>query len=168
MEHILATCKAIARDTTWKLANEIWKKRHPTKIPVRLGDILGCGLADFKTNGKPDKGKNRLYRILVSETAYLIWKMRNERRIRDGDDPNKEHQVNEITNRWSHAINKRLTIDRTLTNIERFGKKAINERLVKNTWKNCLKNEELLHTNWTNLRGVLVGIAVTSPPGRVR
>jgi len=168
MEHILTTCKANARETAWKLANETWRKRHPSEIPVRLGDILGCGMATFKTNGKPDKGKNRLYRILVSETAYLIWRMRNERRIQDGDEPNKDHQVNEIANRWSHAINKRLTIDRTLTNTERFGKKAMSEKTVKNTWRNCLNNEDYLPTNWTKLRGVLVGIAVTSPTGQVR
>ena len=52
---------------------------------MRLGDVLGCGLAKFAKNGKPDKGKTWLYRILTLETAYLIWKMCNKRRIRDGD-----------------------------------------------------------------------------------
>jgi len=168
MEHILISCKANARKIAWNLANEIWEKRHPIKIPMRLGDILGCGLASFKTDGKPDVGKNRLYRILVSETAYLIWRLRNERRIRENDDPDREHQENEITNRWTHAINKRLTIDRASTNIGRFGKRALSEKIVKRTWRNCLENEESLPSNWMNLKGVLVGIASTSPSGHVR
>ena len=39
-----------------------------------LGDILGCGLANFQRKGKPDTGKNRLYCIIMSETVFLIWK----------------------------------------------------------------------------------------------
>ena len=82
-------------------------------LPSRLGDILGCGLVNLKKEGKPDKGKNRSRRILMSETGYLIWKMRNERRIRDGDDQTGD-TINEATCRWNYALNKRLTIDRAL------------------------------------------------------
>ena len=78
MDHTLSRCKATARGTAWKLANEVWQRRHPTEIPSTMGGILGCGLAKFERNGRPDTGKNRLYRILVSETAFLIWKLRNE------------------------------------------------------------------------------------------
>ena len=85
MEHILSTCRSTARSTAWRLANELWSKRNNSPLPSNLGDILGCGLANFQTIGKPDTGKNRLYRIIVSETAFLIWKLRNERRIRDDD-----------------------------------------------------------------------------------
>ena len=168
MEHILTKCKAKARTTAWKLANELWKQRHTSPLPNRIGDILGCGLATFKTKDKMDKGKNRLYRILISETAFLIWKMRNKRRIRDEDTPGREHSESETYNRWKHAINKRLTIDRALTNKERFRKKAINEKLVKATWRNCLQNEEDLPANWSSLKGVLVGIRVRRPVGHVR
>ena len=129
-------------------------------LPARLGDILGCGLANFKSNDKPDRGKNRLYRILMSETAYLIWKMRNERRIRDSDNTAAD-STNETVNRWTHAINKRLTIDRALTDSTKFRKKAIDEKLVKATWKNCLNNEESLPDDWHKLKGVLVGISQT-------
>jgi hypothetical protein len=97
MDHILTKCKIPTRQRAWDLANTVWPKRHDTPIPENLGDIIGCGLAKFKSNNKPDKGKNRLYRILVSETAYIIWKTRNERRIRDGDghSPNgsRDHQT---------------------------------------------------------------------------
>lgn len=168
MDHILTTCAARSRETAWRLANELWRNRSDEPLPTRLGDIIGCGLAEFTKNGKPDKGKNRLYRIIVSETAYLIWKMRNERRIRDEDSPENDSTESETINRWTYALNKRLTIDRTLTNSLRFGKNSIDEKLVKRTWKGCLKDEDNLPTNWYKLKGVLVGISSARPPGRNR
>lgn len=79
MTHIILSCRvAAAQETAWKLAGKIWARRS---------SVLGCGLAAFEPEGKPDKGKNRLYRILGSETAHLVWKLRNEMRIRDGEGP---------------------------------------------------------------------------------
>ena len=161
MNHILVDCTARPREQAWELANKVWGNRNETPLPSRLGDILGCGLASFKRGNRPDRGKNRLYRILVSETAYLIWKMRNERRIRD-----HEATDSEVRNRWTKAINKRLTIDRALTNSTRFGKRALDKKLVKSTWRNCLNREEELPENWTSIMGVLVGISTSRPPGR--
>ena len=164
MEHILTRCKAEPREVAWNLANELWRRRSNTPLPTRLGDIIGCGLANFKTDEKPDRGKNRLYRILVSETAYLIWKMRNERRIRDED--HVTSSASETRNRWVHALNKRLTIDRALTNDWRFGKRALDKQLIKYTWKGCIENEEDLPNNWVHAMGVLVSISTTCPSGR--
>lgn len=132
-------------------------------LPSRLGEILGCSLVNLKKEGKPDKGKNRLYRILMSETAYLIWKMRNERRTRDGDDQTGD-TINETTRRWNYTSNKRLTIDRALTDSTRFQKKALDDKLVKATWRKCLENEADILDDWFKLRGILVGIA--EAPGK--
>ena len=168
MEHILTTYNARPREYAWSLANKLWRRRDKNPIPTRLGDIIGCGLAGFSKNGKPVAGKNRLYRILVSETAYLIWKMRNERRIRDNDPTECTTTDSEIYNRWTHTINKRLTTDRALTNGTRFKKRAMDAKLVQKTWRGCLKNEEDLPTDWYRLKGVLVGIASTRPQRRDR
>jgi len=168
MDHILTKCTSRPRKILWELANELWSKRSNTPLSTQLGDIIGCGLAEFTHNNKPDQGKNRLYRIIMSETAYLTWKIRNERRIRDGDEPQTPTTDSEITNRWTNAINKRLTIDRALTNNIRFGKNAIKPEVVTNTWIGCLKNEDDLPTDWYKLKGVLVGIASTRPRGRNR
>ena len=81
MDHILTKCLAGTQTKTWQLANKMWARRHGTDLPSTLGGVLGCRLAAFSTGGKPDRGKNRLYRILMLEAAYLIWKLRNERRI---------------------------------------------------------------------------------------
>jgi len=80
--------------------------------------------------------------------AYLIWKLRNERRIRDEDSQEHNNITDETTKRWVNVINKRLTIDQHLTNDKRFGKRAIKSKLVKDTWSNCLNNEEGLPNDW--------------------
>ena len=163
MEHILTKCEAGTRKEAWRLANSLWAKRHPSAMPNTLGGVLGCGLASFKTReGKPDTGKNRLYRIVVSETAYLIWKLRNERRIQD--DEGLVQSTNEVI-RWTNTLNKRLTIDRMLTNKAQFRKNTLDGGLVKSTWRNCLRDEEDLPTDWPTARGVLVGMSVPHPPG---
>ena len=126
---------------------------------------MGCGLAAFSTRGKPDRGKNRLYRILVLEVAYLIWKLRNERRIRDNK--GQVQADDEVTTRWTNTLNKRLTTDRMLTNEARFQKNALEAAAIKGTWRNCLKDEEELPAHWPKARGVLVGILVTRPLGCV-
>ena len=98
------------------------------------------------------------------EMAYIIWKLRNERRIRDGEGPVQTDE--EVTTRWTNTLNKRLTIDRMLTNEVRFTKNALKSSLVKNTWNHCLREEESLPANWPTSKGVLVGISVARPPGR--
>jgi len=159
MEHILTSCTSRPRTLAWELANDVWSHRSKEPLPTRPGDILGCGLANFTKDNKPDRGKNRLYRIIMSETAYLIWKMRNERRIGREDAEDREVTDSEVRNRWIHAINRRLTIDRALTNKMRFGRHTLNGKLVKQTWFCCLKNEEELPDDWPRRRGVLVGIS---------
>jgi len=81
-----------------------WAKRDRNPIPHRLGDILGCGLANFTYNNRPDTGKNRLYGILVSEMAYLIiWKLRNERRIKHEDSMEHEISNTDVRNRCPYV-----------------------------------------------------------------
>ena len=121
-------------------------------------------MAAFKTKGRPDSGKNRLYRILVSETAYLIWKLRNKQRIRDED--GLVQLEREVLSRWKHSINKRITMDRMLTNTARFKKNALDDKLIRATWGGCLQDEEDLPEKWPTRKGVLVGILVACPPGR--
>ncbi|KAJ7655883.1 hypothetical protein B0H17DRAFT_956270, partial [Mycena rosella] len=77
LEHILLTCQRPGRKMIWKLAEELWLKKNPTWPELSIGNILGCGLASFTgADGKPFKGNERLYRILISESMCMIWKIR--------------------------------------------------------------------------------------------
>ncbi|KAJ7661175.1 hypothetical protein B0H17DRAFT_953751 [Mycena rosella] len=94
-----------------------------------------------------DVGTTRLFRILVSESAFLIWRLRCERVIQEKD----LASAREIHNRWLKTINNRLGLDG-------YGKKAIKKSLVLKTWQRVLKNERNLPKNWIWEAEVLVGI----------
>lgn len=169
MEHILTECDIPGQNIIWNLVEQLWLKASKSWPILRYGTILGCGLANFKdSRGQNIPGKNRLYKILVSESAYLIWKLRCERRISKQDDIEKYHPQHEIHNRWVHCINARLTLDCLMTNRLKYGKKALQPKLVLNTWDGLLMDNSNLQDDWIKQTGVLVGIGTLRPPGRNR
>ncbi|KIY51682.1 hypothetical protein FISHEDRAFT_36607, partial [Fistulina hepatica ATCC 64428] len=95
------------------------------------------------------KGMARLYKIIIIESAYLIWKLRCERRITNEDDEDKWQTLVEIENRWLAAINsRRLEIDRPLTNRNKYGRRALSKDTVLRTWCDTLLNEDQLPRDW--------------------
>ncbi|KAJ7475478.1 hypothetical protein B0H11DRAFT_1727382, partial [Mycena galericulata] len=165
LEHILLKCERPGQgELIWKLAEELWLQKNTHWPELSLGSILGCGLAsitDERGNYLP--GASRLYRILISESLYMIWKVRCDCVIRKGG---QSLSNSEIHNKWLHAINERLKVDRILTNHSRYGKSiSIKPILVLQTWSSTLKNEEDLPENWLKEPKVLVGIeSMRSPP----
>ena len=64
-----------------------------------LRQVLGCGLAKIQDQrGKMLKGSSRLFTIVVSESAYLIWRLRCEWRIESEENQSKIHTREEVTN----------------------------------------------------------------------
>lgn len=88
--------------------------------------------------------------------------------IKFNNKEDKIHSENEIRNRWISTINRRLKFDKILTNILRYGKRALKESLVLRTWSGVLLDEDDLPDNWIKHAGVLVGILPRRPPGRNR
>ena len=81
------------------------------------------------------RGPTRLFQILLSESAYLIWVLRCERVIQE-----KVLTERETNARWNRAINERLTIDKlTASKIVRNEKFT---KLIKETWDPALKKQE--------------------------
>jgi ribonuclease HI len=78
-----------------------------------------CSLGVFiDQRNKLNTSTVRLYRILISESAHLIWKLRCECVIGcDGEPPT----IKEVQNRWSKIMNERLEIDINLMNCLRYG-----------------------------------------------
>ncbi|KAG2738218.1 hypothetical protein P692DRAFT_20759351 [Suillus brevipes Sb2] len=170
MPHILLECeKSTAIVTVWKAASTLWNLREESWPTIKYGTILGSNLVKFKDEeGKNLPGKNRLFNIIVTESAHLLWKLRCERTIKFDNDAEKYHSEREIYNRWLSTMNRRLKLDRILTDKNKFGRKAIDEKLVLRTWSGTLDNEENLPDNWCRQSGVLVGMAPLRPPGRNR
>ncbi|PBK78778.1 hypothetical protein ARMSODRAFT_866108, partial [Armillaria solidipes] len=159
MEHILIDCRAPERQQIWDLARATWEQKSETWIVPSLGMTLSSCLPHVEKGSTATSGINRAYRIIVPEAAYLIWKLRCERRIENGDDPEKAFSQNEVTGRWNEILNRRFQQDRILTNRERFGPKALDENLVLETWTKIAyrSNGEPLPDNWIWEPGVLVG-----------
>lgn len=59
-------------------------------------------------------------------------------------------------------------VDHALTDNARFGKRVLDEKLVKETWKRCSKDEDELPDDWQSAKGVLVGISTPHPQGSDR
>jgi ribonuclease HI len=156
LDHILLKCKCPGQELVWRAAETLWKEKEEVWPEVSLGTILGCGLAEFRDDkGKVKAGTQRLYRILMSESAYVIWKLRNDRRIARNGAPATEQ---EILNKWKFAINQRLQVDITLANRPRKGKRpALAPEMVLTTWSGTLDNEHDLPANWLREPRVLVG-----------
>ncbi|KAL6299930.1 hypothetical protein BKA93DRAFT_741506 [Sparassis latifolia] len=157
MAHILTECTASGQSAIWSLTRSLWLKKHSRWPNPSLGSILGCNLLTFSDHaGKPLRGAGRLYGILVSKAAFLIWKLRCEWLIGNDGDVSKLHTDSEIYNRWKHCVNSRLTSDRISTH-KKFGKSAISKHLVLQTWSGTLQNERDLPIDWIQDE-VLVGM----------
>jgi ribonuclease HI len=127
----------------------MWQKKTEQDMKPTLGQILAGGATKFK-----DPGEKRLYKILITESAHLIWKLRNKRAI-GGEGP---APLAKITNRWLKMVNNRLAIDCAMTNTKKYGRKALISLLVRKTWKKTLQNERALAKDWPSTVGVLVGV----------
>lgn len=135
LEHILLECAVSGYRTVWHLAESVWRRTGKPWTQMSLGLALGCALVKFhrdESHQRPDKGLSRLYLILISESVYLLWKLRCERVLQRAGQPESWHHVKEVEARWWSAINRRLRMDQVMTH-PRYGKKALKKRLVLRT-----------------------------------
>ncbi|KAL0059957.1 hypothetical protein AAF712_013253 [Marasmius tenuissimus] len=138
IRHILLECEVPGRKTVWTLAEEIWKKKGLPWPTLGLGTILSCGFTTFGTEERPDVGASRFYRILMSESAYLIWKMRNQRVI-NGEQP---LSLTQIKNKWVYTLKLRYKTDLLLTNTRKYEKQALPKSLVRSTWHKIMEERD--------------------------
>ncbi|EIN12318.1 RnaseH-domain-containing protein, partial [Punctularia strigosozonata HHB-11173 SS5] len=89
MEHILIHCEGSHRELLWNAAARRWPRNLGPWPTITFGTVLGCGsIGQSPRHGQPGEGevgtlnvdsaRRRLMRILISETAYMIWVMRCE------------------------------------------------------------------------------------------
>ncbi|PBK78096.1 hypothetical protein ARMSODRAFT_946958 [Armillaria solidipes] len=126
----------------WGLAQQIWRQKTKTDLTITKGIIMSCGVRSPSSHRSQTKRgtETRFCQILISESAHLIWKMRNDRQ------------------RWTHALNRRMKLDCILSDRKRFQRKATQKSLVLKTWQGTLLEESSLPEDWTTINGVLVGI----------
>lgn len=140
---------------------QLWNKKYEGWHKPNLGEILGCASTKFRSpDGKIDKGKTRLYQILISEAAYLIWTLRCTRVIERDNERAKWAKKNQILNQLKYRLNLRLKMDCILTNERKFSQRALRPKTVLKTWGGLIQNEADLPNDWTKGFGVLVGIGL--------
>jgi len=170
MEHILVDCEpSTIQKTVWELASKLCCKREDAWPNVSFGSILGVNLPNSaNTKSTKKKGRNRLFTILVLESAHLIWKLRCQWIIENKGNLTKLPTREEIHNRWVKNMNLRLKFDKLQTDTKRYGSRAMKSDLVLKTWSGILLDEDNLPDNWIWESGVLVGITLPRPLGHVR
>ncbi|KAJ7676404.1 hypothetical protein B0H14DRAFT_3101974 [Mycena olivaceomarginata] len=140
VEHILVD--DLASILIWDLCTELWEMKHQKMPALSIGSILGSALRMHEAS--------RLFIILVTESAHLIWKLRC------------------IHNKWVTLINSRLRFDQLLTDTSCYGNCALNAKTILRTWDGVLMDKLNLPENWIWQSGVLVGIGTLCPLGRNR
>ena len=157
MNHILIECEQRTRSIIWQKAEELWPYEEGTWPTIYLGTIIGCNALQTtvtkvtkdkdgreRTVKMNDKGATRLLKILISESAYLIWTLRCARTIRGQD-----YSQNGIEAAWRKAINRRLSKDKVLAT--KVLRKSLYINIVRNTWgKALLKRHRDLPDDWIN------------------
>ncbi|RDX55641.1 hypothetical protein OH76DRAFT_1338688 [Lentinus brumalis] len=157
IEHILVECRAEATVEIRRLLALILRKKKDRVIPLTLGTLLGATAFTYATKDEASTAAaDRLFRIAVSESVYLIWKLRCERTIEHGDAPDSWHTAAEARAKWYACMNRRLALERTLTS-RRLGEKALDRAVIENTWSGVLNLPDQDQTKWLGVSGVLVG-----------
>ena len=157
MDHILTLCEHPARSIIWREAKRLWPHGENTWPRIALGTIIGCNTLSVETLQKKkdesgqtqltkqlDPGATRLLKIIVSESAYLIWTLRCERAIRGKERTDKEIEVT-----WLKVINRRLSEDKTMAT--KILRREQYTNIVRNTWDRALyMRHRDLPDDWIN------------------
>jgi ribonuclease HI len=112
MRHILIDCDKNEAAQVWAMARNAWPHEDYKWPKVHLGTITGCGAIQFKPrNDKRGEearaaGASRLVRIIISESAHLIWCLRCDRSMN-----NNQLSPDAIQSAWKNRIRSRLNAD---------------------------------------------------------
>ncbi|TFY52803.1 hypothetical protein EVJ58_g9809 [Rhodofomes roseus] len=157
LQHILTSCNATGQRTVWNLVAKVWKKRGYKWRKPSFEGILSIGQKSWKTaKGKRSEGASRLWRILVSEAAYMIWKLRCTRVVGHADEE-WQHSKRGVKALTLAALNARLTMDRELLKKKYCGH-SLTKKLVLTTWFGTLRDPSAIPDDWTDVRRFLVGM----------
>ena len=158
MEHILLECNAPGQEVIWKLT---WNLLNMARISLprpRYGLVLGATATSITKDHtkRPSMGINRLYRIIMAESAYLIWVLRCERVIELGGDRARWKTNDAIAKRWVSCMTKRMNLDWLLTRVHSTSRtKALSK--VGGTWENTGASRALASLRRDLETGGLVG-----------
>src|SRR5260370_35711885 len=160
MQHILFNCDTNQSNLIWSIAKEVCTcKNIPWLISLDITTIMALPLLKVHSpEGNIQNGATHLFLIVMSECAFLIWKLRCKR-ILDvtPEEPEKIRLPQEAHNQMLATINNRLDQDKILTSRkrQRYRTKGLPEHLMLSTWAGTLSNKSSIPENWICASGVL-------------
>ncbi|KAG2126500.1 hypothetical protein BD769DRAFT_1303809, partial [Suillus cothurnatus] len=81
MEHIIVHCNKPTKKIIWALAEDTWPEKHGPWLEPNISLILEINNKDNQKANITKRGATHLLKILISESADLIWTLRCERVI---------------------------------------------------------------------------------------
>ncbi|EJD35548.1 hypothetical protein AURDEDRAFT_75169 [Auricularia subglabra TFB-10046 SS5] len=132
--HVLFECPDTHSDRIWESAQELLWHRGICKS-IDLGTVLGC--ASVRLRGDHvyrDLAAERAFRIVVSETAFFLWKLRCEKRIQHAEEPAWGISDEDALARWTALLRNRISMDVLLSDANRFKNLALRAGLANSTW----------------------------------
>ena len=126
---------------------------------ITLGAVLGAAAVKLGDNivSRPSAAANRLFKLVMLESAHLIWALRCERVIRFEDQPERRRNEAYISRTWLQVISKRLMTDWVLIRVQTRARKRLTADTVGSTWDLC-GGPDGVRKLWSEYTGgVLVG-----------
>ncbi|KAH9858435.1 hypothetical protein C2E23DRAFT_864383 [Lenzites betulinus] len=150
-------CTAPGQQEVWAAVRATLERGGVLLPHLTVGMVLGAPAFQLSTDdpATPVAGQ-RLVRILVTESTYLIWCLRNRRVIGGPNGTTCALPPAAIIDLWTAVVNKRFLMDRLLT-AKRLGKSALSRQTVLATWGPVLVERDALPDDWIGCTGVLVG-----------
>ncbi|KIJ35263.1 hypothetical protein M422DRAFT_34678 [Sphaerobolus stellatus SS14] len=159
MERMLAKFKFSGQKVIWRIEEKVWFQTGEPWPGTNLGTVLGSGLGTYMTEeGRPESAERRLFMILMTESAYLIWKIRCEWRIQHEGRADKKITDHEVRNRWIKQMSTKIYMHILCTDQQRYRREATALHLVQKTWDTLLKTEKIHGLCPGDITGFLVGI----------
>lgn len=145
LEHILVGClMAPWKDAVWrevvKILNIATPRNNEDCEPPTFWRILGVGLYSHR-----NKPRERTYKVLISEAAFVIWKLRNAQRIR-GERITPGRAISTL----HEALFRRAKTDLTMTRLSemRLDKGRITAKLIQDSWVNLVEYDYTGKPRW--------------------
>src|SRR5882672_10200047 len=112
MDHILFSCTIEGREKIWDMAEKLYKmpiKNNSGVDWIVPSEALLRGLSSLKirnNEGKYNRQATERYNMIVSETAWFLWKNRNSRVICE-----KETRPAQLRSKWVTDMNNRIELE---------------------------------------------------------